>query len=240
MLSEINRPTEIDGVIGHLEAKQKLKTYLQSETYKDVILLNGPPGCGKTTLANAAANTYGFEAHEINASLKLRSHQDVESIIQDCSHTLSILSIIRKDHKKKCLILDEVDGSDPHAQKKLKEWLLSKDRKIPVVMTCNEVPLVFKTLNCVRCFPPNIKELELLFPKLNVSHLAKKYKYDIRRIIQSIQYGESDELPPPINLSNYSPEISFILKQKTWFSINSISQKETWTEKLSRRCPHSK
>lgn len=118
-----------------------------------------------------------------------------------------------------CLILDEIDGSDPHAQRKLAEWIVSPDRKIPVLLTCNEVPRVFKTkpeIEILRCFPPKASDLEALFPDKDVPKLAKRFKHDVRRIFQFLQYGDSDPLPSATAPVDCSPEVIHILKQKMW------------------------
>lgn len=116
-----------------------------------------------------------------------------------------------------CLVLDEVDGSDPHAQRKLAEWMVSKERKVPVIMTCNEIPRIFKNVPEIlklRCYPPKPADLVELFPDKDVSALAKRYKHDVRRILQFLQYGDSDIVPSIVLPNDCSPEVMSILKQK--------------------------
>ena len=227
MWSETRRPDFLDGIVGHKEVKDSLKTYLSQKPYERVMLLHGPPGIGKTTIALASARTYGFEPLEINASQSMRSFADVESLVQSCRHTRSIAALIRGDAKPLCLILDEVDGSDPHAQRKLAEWMTGTDRKLPVLMTCNEIPKVFKgreTVEILRCYPPKPADLQELFPTQDVSALAKRFKHDVRRILQFLQYGESDTLPSVTMPTECSPEVAHILKQKMYVSKDPMVQ----------------
>jgi DNA polymerase III delta prime subunit len=227
MWSETRRPDFLDGIVGHKEVKDSLKTYLTQKPYEKVMLLHGPPGIGKTTIALASARTYGFEPLEINASQSMRSFADVESLVQSCRHTRSIAALIRGDAKPLCLILDEVDGSDPHAQRKLAEWMTGTDRKLPVLMTCNEIPKVFKgreTVEILRCYPPKPADLQELFPTQDVSALAKRFKHDVRRILQFLQYGESDTLPSVTMPTECSPEVAHILKQKMYVSKDPMVQ----------------
>lgn len=219
MYSETRRPEFLDDVIGHQEIKLRLEAYLKSD-FKGAVFLVGSPGIGKTTLALCAARTFNFDPLEINASKMLRSFEDVEKLRSSNLSSVNIQSFVRGDYNKKtCLILDEIDGSDPHAQTKLIDWIRDKSRIIPILLTGNEFPVIFKKnsdiVETLRCYPPNNESITKLFPDVeNINELIKECKYDIRKLIHRIQYGSSYIIPLyPLPPTGSQPETIFLWKQ---------------------------
>ncbi|KAL3462325.1 hypothetical protein BJX64DRAFT_259302 [Aspergillus heterothallicus] len=102
-----------------VRSKQKKANYNNDEErpHRKVMLLCGPPGLGKTTLAHVCARQAGYEVLEINASDE-RSRDVVKGRIRDALGTENVKGMnvevgeqkVRKVGRPVCVVVDEVDG----------------------------------------------------------------------------------------------------------------------------------
>jgi chromosome transmission fidelity protein 18 len=109
-----------DPIVFPGSAKPKTKKSVQETANEDrqqhrkILLLTGPPGLGKTTLAHVCAKQAGYEVLEINASDD-RSRDVVKGRIRDALGTETVRGIKERNQARKagrpvCVVVDEVDG----------------------------------------------------------------------------------------------------------------------------------
>ena len=129
------RPKLLSGVEGQESAIAKIKEFLENfkKSNKKAIVLQGPPGVGKTTLAIAAANGENYEIFELNAS-DFRSKEKLEQVLRPALEQQSL------SKKGKIILLDEVDGISGTDRGGIPELLRLVDiTTYPIIMTANDI-----------------------------------------------------------------------------------------------------
>ncbi|MFW9784526.1 MAG: AAA family ATPase, partial [Candidatus Heimdallarchaeota archaeon] len=88
--------------------EKEQKDELQIATEKAAILLEGPPGIGKTSIVYALANDLNMEVIETNAS-DTRTKNAIERRLKETTKSRGIMDFISQT-REKLILIDEVDG----------------------------------------------------------------------------------------------------------------------------------
>ena len=136
--TEKYRPKKFEEIKGQEEAIAKIKEFVNNiflvgKSSKKSLILYGPPGIGKTTLAHVIARETNSEIFELNAS-DLRNKIKLKEILKPAIEQKSL----RK--KNKIILVDEVDGISAVDRGGLTELLsLIKSASYPIIITANDV-----------------------------------------------------------------------------------------------------
>ncbi len=107
------RPNTLDDILGqeHLVGENKILRQFVKKNHPMSIILYGPPGCGKTTLASAIANDLQIPYRIFNASTG--NKKDMDIIITEAKMSDGLFVIIDEIHR---LNKDKQDHLLPHVE----------------------------------------------------------------------------------------------------------------------------
>ena len=198
-----------------------------------VLVLNGPPGVGKSTLCGVIARHWGFHPVEVNASRERNESQFIQAVT-GVFKSAGASETFGEGPSKNCLIVEELDGISPHGVAALSREVFSANRASPVVCVTNDLYVAqlraLRQHPRVRCLtiPPidegrmlqrltAIAQSEGIYPGMAaerlravLKHVASHANGDIRVALNLLQMahvprGALSEARPSADLSGKSP-----------------------------------
>ena len=198
MWSDKHRPQSISDMIGNEEARTVLvEWFAKWKKGTKPILLVGPPGIGKTTIANLSGKQFGYDMISLNAS-DVRSKSRISEVLNPVLGNISVLG-------SPMIFVDEVDGIHGRADFGGAEALIKilKEPTVPIVLAANsdtstKMKSIKKATKTIyfRPLPPRLLRLHLenilkmegekLSPGSLIKIIADS-RGDIRSMINSAQ-----------------------------------------------------
>lgn len=127
------RAKTLKDIKGQDQAIQDIKVFLKTFPRKRSLILNGPAGSGKTSIALAIAKEENLELFELNAS-DLRNKAKLEEILKPATLQRSLFK------NGKIILMDEADGITTTDRGGLPELInLITKTSFPIIITSNDI-----------------------------------------------------------------------------------------------------
>ena len=182
------RPKTIEECILPDGIKKTFRDFLSSGEIPNM-LLSGPPGIGKTTVAKAMCSELGADFYVINGSDEGRFLDTVRNNAKNFASTVSLTS----ESKHKVIIIDEADNTTSDVQLLLRASIEEFSRNCRFIFTCNYKNKIIEPLHS-RCavidFNVNKKDKPTIaagfFQRIIEILDLEKVRYDKKVIIELI------------------------------------------------------
>jgi len=139
------RPKTIEDCILPENIKKTFRDFLNTGEIPNM-LLAGPPGIGKTTVAKALCNELGVDTYVINGSDEGRFLDTVRNNAKNFASTVSLSS----EAKHKVIIIDEADNTGNDVQLLLRAFIEEFANNCRFIFTCNYKNKILQPLHS-RC-----------------------------------------------------------------------------------------
>jgi DNA polymerase III delta prime subunit len=221
--SEKYRPQTLDDLYLNSDTKMKLTTWIndfksKKKDFTNCLILHGPPGIGKTSIANLLLESNDFDVIEFNSS-DIRNQKTLKAKIEEINGNVNILDFMCFKKKSIGIIIDELDGINSTEKGAIKELTSiinnTKEFSSPFICTTNSINKRIDTLKkkslYIKLNKPARNTIKQFITKICINEnldlsddiklqLVKTSQLDFRRVIVLMEYLFN------YNISNLSEE----------------------------------
>jgi DNA polymerase III delta prime subunit len=203
LFCEKYRPKVIDDCILPDDTKKTFKEFVDKGEIPN-LLLSGPPGIGKTTIAKALCNELGADFYVINGSDEGRFLDTVRNQAKNFASTVSLTG----SSKHKVIIIDEADNTGNDVQLLLRANIEAFYNNCRFIFTCNYKNKIIEPLhsrcavidftikgkqrtqlagNFFKRLQSILDQEKIEYDQKVVAELVSKHFPDFRRVLNEIQ-----------------------------------------------------
>lgn len=215
-----HRPKKLDDIIGNEPIIKSIKAMMPHIPH---MLLKGPPGVGKTTIALAIKNELGCDFLEINAS-------DENGIDVVRGKIKSFMNTAGLNGKTKLILLDEADATSDEFQTGLRRMMEKYEQNCHIILTCNFPHKIIEPIKS-RCQGAtyDLQPIELNDFKRGITNILTKEQMTITddAMVKLFEISNGD-----MRIIDKLYNISFQTKNVTLNDIILIHDDDSWKELL--------